>query len=69
MFIQTLALERTMVLADDKDTHGEKHTTPLRSEQERGTPRLETAPVAPVPGLLSTQPNIERGTKYFRSVP
>ena len=58
-----------MALEDGQDAHGKKHTTPLSSEQERGTPRLETAPVALVPGLLCTQPYIERGTKYFRSAP
>ena len=52
-----------MALEDGKDAHGEKHTTPLSSEQDRGAPRLETAPVAHIPGLLSTQTHIEKGTK------
>jgi hypothetical protein len=56
-----------MALEDGKDAHGEKHTTPLSSEQDKGAPRLETAPVAPVPERLSTQYNIERGHKIFSS--
>src|SRR5262245_34666384 len=37
--------QETMALEDGQDAHGEKHTTHLSSEQDRGTPRLETTPV------------------------
>src|SRR5437870_2520575 len=57
--------KETIALVDGQDAHGEKHTTPLSHEQDRGTSWLETAPIAPVPGLLCTQLYIERGHKIL----